>query len=340
LEKLFISIIIPTFNRANLIKRAIDSALRETIDGDEIIVVDDGSTDNTEQVLSTYSGKIKYLRIPNEGAGAARNFGIRNSRNPLVAFLDSDDEWMPGKIELQRSFMEKCPRVLFCFTDFAVTFKGGGEAHNFLSNWHKDPRPWDKILGPGKKYSSISALSEGVEDFNYYVGDLYSSMLRNPYIFTGTLMVRREEAGMALHFAEDLRWGEDWVCYSHLAARGPAAYLDRETAWQHGHGGERLTDTSILDGITTRIAIMERVWGADDNFLKSSGQTYYRLLRNQRLLKTRELIALGRPAEARAELRAVDSPPAGLRILAAMPGAMVSAMLAIRRFFISRMRQA
>jgi glycosyltransferase involved in cell wall biosynthesis len=338
LNRQLVSIIIPTYNRAGLITRAIDCALKQIISGDEIIVVDDGSTDDTEQVLSPYREKIKYFKIPNSGAGAARNFGIRNSRNPLVAFLDSDDEWMPGKLELQRAFMEKCPDALCCFTDFAVTFKGGGEARNFLVNWHKDPRPWDEILNPGEKYSNIRPLPAGIEDFKYYVGDLYPSMLNNPYVCTSTLMVRREEAGDALYFAEDLRWGEDWVCYAHLASKGPMAYLDCETAWQHGHGGGRLTDTSMLDGITTRIKIMERVWGSDDNFLKTNGRNYHRLLRNQRLLRIRELIAQGHTAEARTELRRIVSPPLGYRILAAMPSAMIRAMLTARRSLLSKWR--
>lgn len=331
MKRLLISVIIPTFNRANLIKRAIDCALKETIFGDEIIVIDDGSTDNTEDILSSYKEKIQYFKISNSGAGAARNFGIRNSGNPLVAFLDSDDEWMPGKIELQRAFMETRLDALCCFTDFAVTFKKGGESRNFLSNWHKDPRPWDEILGTGEQYSNICPLPSGFEDFKFYVGDLYTSMLRNPYIFTGTLIVRREEAGEALYFAEDLKWGEDWVCYSRLAQKGMMAYLDSETAWQHGHGGDRLTDTSMLNGITTRIAIMERVWGSDNNFQITNGPTYDKLLRIQRLLKVKELIALGRTAEARLELRNIVSPPLKYRVLSGMPGALIRLILAIRR---------
>ena len=338
MNRLLISIIMPTYNRANLIKRAIDSALRECLPGDEIIVVDDGSTDDTERILSVYKEQIRYNKISNSGAGAARNFGIRNSHNPLVAFLDSDDEWMPDKLSLQRAFMEARPDVLFCFTDFAVTFEDGGEAHNFLVNWHKDPRPWDEILGPGEHYSSICPLPAGVADFKFYVGDLYSSMLRTPFVNTDTILVRRHEAGTALNFAEDLRWGEDWACYSQLAKKGPAAYLDRETAWQHGHSGERLTDTNMLDGVTTRIAIMERVWGSDAEFLKINGQTYNRLLREQRLLKVNELISLGRTTEARLELCQITSPPAVHRILASLPGSIVRALMTTRRLLLSKLR--
>jgi len=338
LSKLLVSLIIPTYNRAGLIGRAIDSAIKQLIPGDEIIVVDDGSTDNTEQVLSAFRDKIRYFKIPNSGVGAARNFGIRNSGNPLVAFLDSDDEWESGKLELQRAFMQKRPDVLCCFTDFAVTFKDGSLARNFLKNWHNDPRPWDEILSPGEYFSNICPLPDGIEDFKFYVGDLYPSLLKNPYVPSCTPIVRREAAGESLYFAEDLNWGEDWVCYANLARKGPMAYLDRETAWQHGDAGGRLTDTSMLDGITTRIKIMERVWGSDDNFQKKHGQIYRSLIRKQRHLKVRELIALGYTGKARSELRLVDSPHKGLKILAAMPGPVVRILMAARRSLRSRFR--
>ena len=331
MSRLLVSIIIPTFNRAHLIERAVDSAMSQVIPGDEIIIIDDDSTDNTKEVLSRYGGKIEYHKIPNAGAGAARNFGIRKSNNQLVAFLDSDDEWMPGKLELQRTLMEAEPEVLLCFSDFAVTFRDGSASRKYLINWHKDHRSWDDILGSGKSYSSIGSLPDGVEDFHVYMGNLYSSMVNNPYVPTSTLVVRRRDAGSALAFAEDLRWGEDWICYAQLARKGTAAYLECETAWQHGHAGERLTDSTVLDAITTRIDIMERVWGADENYLKSNRVNYDRLLREQRLLRAGELIALGRSKEARDELKLVTSAPLKYRALASMPEFVLRAILEVRR---------
>jgi glycosyltransferase involved in cell wall biosynthesis len=335
-NNLSISVIIPTYNRASLIKRAVDSAIGECTPGDEIIVVDDGSTDDTEKVLSKYGAPLKYYKITNSGAGAARNWGIEKSQNPLVAFLDSDDEWMPGKLAIQRTFMEACPEVLFSFTNFAVTFKNGGEAHNFLINWHKDSRPWDKILGTGKSFAKIGRLPKGITDFSCYIGDLYPSLVRISYCNTDTVVVRREMAGQALHFAENLKWGEDWYCYSKLAQKGPAAYLDFESAWQHGHEGVRLTDTDMLNGIVTRIAIMERIWGADSEYQKKYGQIYKQLLDEQRLKKINELVALGRTFEARADLQLVDSAPLSYRILLALPSGLVRMLLSGRKQLLKR----
>src|SRR5271169_6309691 len=101
-----VSVVIPTYNRAHLVCRAVDSALAQCLDGDEVIVVDDGSTDNTEAALAPYGSRIVHLRVPNGGAGKARNIGVKAASNPLIAFLDSDDEWMKGKLEIQRTLMQ------------------------------------------------------------------------------------------------------------------------------------------------------------------------------------------------------------------------------------------
>src|SRR5262245_2294166 len=100
-----VSVVIQTYNRAHLVARAVENALQATQAGDEVIVVDDGSTDNTAAVLAPYRDRIVYHHTTNGGAGRARNIGVHLARHPLVAFLDSDDEWMPAKMYLQRSLM-------------------------------------------------------------------------------------------------------------------------------------------------------------------------------------------------------------------------------------------
>src|SRR5437667_2543232 len=107
MQNLRASVIIATYNRAHVICRAISSALAAIRPGDEVIVIDDGSVDQTERVIAPYRDRIRYLAVEHRGAGAARNRGIREAKNELIAFLDSDDEWLPGQLELQRSLMER-----------------------------------------------------------------------------------------------------------------------------------------------------------------------------------------------------------------------------------------
>ncbi|MFO0752893.1 MAG: glycosyltransferase family A protein [Thermodesulfovibrionales bacterium] len=96
-----VSVVIPAYNRAHCIAEAVESALGQTVRECEILVVDDGSTDATPDVLARYRDRIRYLRQENAGPAAARNHGIRESRGEFVAFLDSDDLWLPVKLELQ-----------------------------------------------------------------------------------------------------------------------------------------------------------------------------------------------------------------------------------------------
>ncbi len=98
-----VSVIIPTYNRAKTLPRAIKSALSQSYKNIEVIIVDDGSTDNTEEIVKNYQdSRIVFLKhITNEGCAAALNTGISNVKGEYVAFLDSDDEWLPTKIEKQ-----------------------------------------------------------------------------------------------------------------------------------------------------------------------------------------------------------------------------------------------
>lgn len=114
-----ISVIIPTFNRAKLLLEAVCSVLdqRDIPDKVEIIVVDDGSTDDTREALATVAGEIDYIRREHSGVSAARNLGISRSRGEWIAFLDSDDLWLPGKLCAQMKFFSDHPEIFLCQTE-------------------------------------------------------------------------------------------------------------------------------------------------------------------------------------------------------------------------------
>lgn len=108
-----ISVIIPTYNRASVLLRAIDSVLAQTYKNYELLIVDDGSNDQTHELLSPLinSGKINYFQHQNRGVSAARNAGVQNARGELITFLDSDDEWLPHKLQQQLNFFAQNPHL-------------------------------------------------------------------------------------------------------------------------------------------------------------------------------------------------------------------------------------
>jgi len=110
-----VSVIIPTYNRGWVLREAVESVLAQEYANVELIVVDDGSTDDTQDILAGYEG-ITVLEQPNQGVSAARNNGVDCSRGAYVAFLDSDDLWLPQKLTIQVDFYHKNPGALICQT--------------------------------------------------------------------------------------------------------------------------------------------------------------------------------------------------------------------------------
>jgi len=112
-NQLTISVVIPAYNSAAHVSRAIDSVLAQTRPADEIIVVDDGSTDATADVIRAYGPKVRLITQPNGGVSAARNAGINAASGDWIAFLDADDEWLTNKIERQAELLKRNPQLMW-----------------------------------------------------------------------------------------------------------------------------------------------------------------------------------------------------------------------------------
>jgi len=131
------SVIIPTYNRQKFLRKAVATVLSQTVEDWELIIVDDGSTDATAAMVSGYEdARIRFVVQENRGPAAARNHGLRLATAPWVAFLDSDDWWLPEKLQRAREFMERYPEVEVFHTD-EVWFRRG----KFLAQkkWHQKP---------------------------------------------------------------------------------------------------------------------------------------------------------------------------------------------------------
>src|SRR3972149_4226240 len=112
-----VSIIIPTYNSDKFISEALCSVLRQTCTDYEIIVIDDGSTDRTKDIIEKTFPEVRYFYIPNQGVSRARNYGIRRARGEFIAFLDADDLWLPEKLEKQLKVFKADQEIMMVFTE-------------------------------------------------------------------------------------------------------------------------------------------------------------------------------------------------------------------------------
>lgn len=132
------SVIVPTFNRADTIRRAIESVQAQTLDDWELIVVDDGSTDNTFSIIDGMEPRMTVIRQENRGFAEARNAGIRASTGKYLAFLDSDDEFLPYHLELDIAFLEAFPEESFVSAELLENFGEG----RFVNHYRAETSEW------------------------------------------------------------------------------------------------------------------------------------------------------------------------------------------------------
>ena len=201
-----ISVVIPAYNAEAYIERAIESVLAQTYAPDEILVVDNGSTDRTAEKIRQYEPKVQYLFEAKAGPGTARNRGIRAAGGDWIAFLDSDDQWFSEKLQKQVEHLCRHPELVWTFT-------------NYLIFW------WDKgYEEPAFPEERFAALLKGRDFFDDYL-EAYAQM---GHILTSSVMIQRAvllEAGL---FPEGQTWAEDTDLFFRIAYQRPAVgYLSQ-----------------------------------------------------------------------------------------------------------------
>ena len=205
-----VSVIIPTYNTAMYICDAIDSVLMQTYTEYEIIIVDDGSTDNTRDLLNQkYASSISYHYKCHEGVSAARNFGIKLAKGEYIAFLDADDIWIDSKLEKQVHHFISNPQVMMIFTENDFFDNNGMKKSNY------------------NKRQSIFAENIVQNIFNY------------SYIGTPTVMVRSLVFDSVGFFDETISAAEDVNMWMRIAAKYPIDMLDESLV------GVRITTGSL-----------------------------------------------------------------------------------------------
>ena len=218
-----VSVIIPTYNRAALLPRALDSIIAQTYEYWEIVLIDDGSTDGTDAVAADYArqlGKrLVHLQQPNTGASAARNRGIDACSGRFVAFLDSDDEYLPTKLQRQLELFELRPELGLVYGDSAfVDLDGVRHESVFDEKGRMAHQVPFKEVGPG-----LCACE----------GSLFDWLIREYFIATIAGMVRRGVLGDAIRFPVDHSYAEEWLFYLKVARVCHAGFVYEPLCLHH-----------------------------------------------------------------------------------------------------------
>ncbi|MBO7611851.1 MAG: glycosyltransferase [Elusimicrobia bacterium] len=169
-----ISVMMPTYNNAGYISQAVESVYAQKYDNIEIVVVDDGSTDNTKEVLKKYKG-IKYFYIEHKGISFARNIALEKSKGEYIAFCDSDDYWLPGKINTQIQYFKEHPDCEIVFTKYENLFEDEKLKTNKRAMHEKLMEKFLKQYLPSsiikkelfEKYGNFDENFSGVEDTEF-----------------------------------------------------------------------------------------------------------------------------------------------------------------------------
>ncbi|MDX9963921.1 glycosyltransferase [Desulfobacter postgatei] len=210
-----ISVIIPTFNRVWTLKRAVDSALAQDYPHREIIVVDDGSTDGTRDLLAGYKDKIRVLVQENKGVSAARNLGIQESEGSFIALLDSDDAWETNKLSCQAAFFQSKPGAMICQTE-EIWIRNG------------------KRVNPKKKHKKPSGM-------------IFEPSLKLCLVSPSAVMIRKQLFEQKGVFNEAFPVCEDYDLWLRVSHDTPVYLIDTPLTVKTGGHGDQLSAAHSQD---------------------------------------------------------------------------------------------
>lgn len=236
-----VTVIIPSYNCEAYIAETIDSILNQTFRDIELIVVDDGSTDRTQEIVESFGAPVRLIRQTNARVCAARNRGIREAKGEFICLMDHDDYWYPEKLARQLEEFEKHPEAGAVFSTFI--------------RWHRDgsgnfPLP--------ESYDRTSFPDDIDPEFS---GWIYHQFLIDCWMLTSSAMFRKEVFEKCGVFDEALPYSEDWELWFRISREYPMMQLRRPTTLYRQHPLQGNLVVRDIDYRTELLTRTEREWG-------------------------------------------------------------------------------
>lgn len=253
-EPRLVSVIVPTFNRRATVAEAIRSVLASSHDAVEVIVIDDGSIDDTWRVVSEVADpRVRYVRTRNRGMSAARNLGLSLVRGEFIAFLDSDDAWRPWKLAAQLALFARHPEVGLIWTDAAAfDLEGRIQSARHLRQYlhvYGEIRIDEACPQAGTLGDLTDEAPVELTSTPYHVGRIFKEMFIGNLVLPSTAIVRRELLQQTGGFEIEVtgRGGEDYHFYYKMAERGIGAFLDAPTILYRVGDPGQLSNNGLME---------------------------------------------------------------------------------------------
>jgi len=226
-----VSVLIPTYNRAYILGQTLDSVLAQTYRPIEVIVVDDGSTDGTRELVERYGDAVHYIYQPNAGLAAARNTGLQAARGEFIALQDSDDQWAPWKLAAQVGLMRRFPELALVWTDMtAVDPQGNVVRENHLATMYDVYRSFDwqaHLPDVGTLGELVPGTPADLAGARVRRGDIFSAMFMGNLVHPPVAMMRRRHVARTGGLDETYAWTcEDYEFFWRVAREGSGALIE------------------------------------------------------------------------------------------------------------------
>jgi glycosyltransferase involved in cell wall biosynthesis len=247
-----VSVILPTYNRAYCLSATLDSLLCQTYTAFEIVMVDDGSTDGTADLIKARYGhepRIRYHYQNNAGVSAARNTAMGKARGAVLVFCDSDDLWAPDKLLLQMTVFARFPEVGLLWTDVSAVDERGAVLHERYTRtcypaW--GTKPIDAMFPQSEELTALLPRPvEGLAGRRVYVGNVFQTMIEGTLINMPSVAIRTGLQRCIGGFDESMRTGEDYDFNLRACAAGPVAFIDVATVLYRIGAPDQLTRPSL-----------------------------------------------------------------------------------------------
>jgi glycosyltransferase involved in cell wall biosynthesis len=248
---MLITVVVPTFNRGPRVGRALQSVLAQGHEELEVIVVDDGSTDETPDVVAALAERdprIRYLRQDQAGVASARNRGLAHARGEMIAFLDSDDRWQPWKLEFQLACLRRAPQAGMIWTEMTAVSPDGGTLPDMgLRDILTFRFALDEMFDETLSLEQTTELPAELRDGSLYVGDIYSKLVLGNLVLPSSVLMTRERLERVGRFDETLEVaGEDFDFFLRVCREGPVAFSDVPTVLYQVGEADQLTHSSKM----------------------------------------------------------------------------------------------